>query len=111
MQKLGLRALRLVDGEEVVQEPCLLLTYTTGIGQAPPEVVRFVERNRPYIQGVATSGNRNWGSAFARAADVLAERYGLPILHKFELSGTQQDVQIIREVIHEISGTQQRGAA
>lgn len=111
VQKLGVRALRLQSGEEVAQEPCLLLTYTTGFGQAPPEVLRFVERNRPYVVGVAASGNRNWGHNFARAADVLAEQYGLPVVHKFELSGTAHDIHTIQEAVHEISRTQQRGAA
>ncbi len=105
-----MRALRLQSGEELLQEPCLLLTYTTGFGQAPSEVLRFVERNRPYVVGVAASGNRNWGHNFARAADVLAERYGLPVVHKFELSGSSQDTHTIEEAIHEISRTQQCGA-
>ncbi|RIH88606.1 Protein NrdI [Meiothermus luteus] len=90
-ERLPLPRRRILDGGEGVEEPCVLVTYTTGFGQVPPEVERFVERNRPFIRGVAASGNRNWGLNFARAADLLALRYGLPILHKFELSGTEGD--------------------
>ena len=111
VQRLGFRRLRLVSGAEEVAEPCLLLTYTTGFGQAPPEVLRFVERNRPYIQGVAVSGNRNWGSNFARAGDVLAERYGLVVVHRFELAGTARDIAIVKEVVGALSRAQQCGAA
>lgn len=106
VQKLGFRRLRLASGEEGVAEPCLLLTYTTGFGQAPVEVLRFVEHNRPHIRGVAVSGNRNWGSNFARAGDVLAERYGLIVVHRFELAGTARDIAIVKEVIGALSRAQ-----
>ncbi|PZA06005.1 MULTISPECIES: class Ib ribonucleoside-diphosphate reductase assembly flavoprotein NrdI [unclassified Meiothermus] len=91
VERLPLRSLRLRDGEERVEEPCVLVTYTTGFGQIPPEVERFAQENRPFIRGVAASGNRNWGVNFARAADLLAGRYGFPILLKFELAGTEKD--------------------
>ncbi|MDW8091338.1 MAG: class Ib ribonucleoside-diphosphate reductase assembly flavoprotein NrdI [Meiothermus sp.] len=91
VERLPLPKRRILDGGERVEVPCLLVTYTTGFGQVPPEVVRFVEGNRPFIKGVAASGNRNWGQNFARAADLLSARYGLPVLLKFELSGTEKD--------------------
>ncbi len=108
--RLGLKSQRLSDGTEKIAEPCLLITYTTGFGQAPPEVLRFVEGNRPYVLGVAASGNRNWGQNFARAADMLAERYGIKVIHKFELSGTPKDLEIVQEAIHALSGTEQCAA-
>lgn len=101
--RLGLPCLRLGDGTEQITEPCLLITYTTGFGQAPLEAVRFVEGNRPYVLGVAASGNRNWGDIFARAAEVLSLRYGIPIVHKFELAGTHQDIKTIQEAINALS--------
>uniref|UniRef100_A0A7C3DFU1 Class Ib ribonucleoside-diphosphate reductase assembly flavoprotein NrdI n=1 Tax=Meiothermus ruber TaxID=277 RepID=A0A7C3DFU1_MEIRU len=109
--RLGLKSLRIQDGRETIHEPCLLITYTTGFGEVPGEVLEFVERNRPLIVGVAASGNRNWGTGFARAADVLAERYGIHVVHKFEMSGTPSDVAIIQEAIHALSGTEQRATA
>jgi len=111
VQRLGVEALRIQSGTELIKRPALLITYTTGFGQAPVEVLRFVEANRPYLLGVAVSGNRNWGAHFARAGEVLFERYGLPVVHKFELSGNEKDIQTVREVIHALFGTQQRGAA
>lgn len=109
--RLGLRSLRIQDGREKITEPCLLITYTTGFGQVPPEVLRFVENNRSMILGVAASGNRNWGANFARAADVLAEHYGIRVVHKFELAGTAKDIEIIKEAIHALSGTEQCAVA
>jgi protein involved in ribonucleotide reduction len=84
--------LRIHTGEEEIGEPCVLLTYTTGMGQVPPEVERFAQRNQAYLRAVAASGNRNWGSNYAKAADRLAERFGLEVIHKFELSGRAEDV-------------------
>ncbi|MCX8088873.1 MAG: class Ib ribonucleoside-diphosphate reductase assembly flavoprotein NrdI [Meiothermus ruber] len=109
--RLGLKSLPLKDGRETIHEPCLLITYTTGFGQAPPEVIRFVENHRGLVRGVAASGNRNWGANFARAADVLAERYGIKVIHKFELAGTPKDREIIQEALHALSGTEQCATA
>lgn len=86
------RLLRIHTGEEEVGEPCVLVTYTTGLGQVPPEVERFAHCNRHRIRAVAASGNRNWGSNYAKAADRLAAAYGFEVIHKFELSGRAEDV-------------------
>lgn len=93
VQKLGeVRAVRLHSGDETVNEPCLLLTYTTGMGQVPAEVQRFARHNGPWIRAVAASGNRNWGSNYGRAADVLSSELNVPVMQKFELSGRPTDV-------------------
>lgn len=105
--QIPLPRLEIITGEERVEEPCILITYTTGFGQVPAEVERFARGHPHRIQGVAASGNRNWGSSFAAAADRLAERYGLPVLHKFELSGSLKDVEkILKEVRDAQSGAQ-----
>ncbi|WP_027891774.1 class Ib ribonucleoside-diphosphate reductase assembly flavoprotein NrdI [Calidithermus chliarophilus] len=86
------RLLQIRTGEEEAGEPCVLLTYTTGLGQVPHEVERFARRNQAHIRAVAASGNRNWGSNYAKAADQLAAAYGFEVIHKFELSGRAEDV-------------------
>lgn len=94
VNKLGpLESLRITSGEERVEGPCVLVTYTSGFGQVPPEVARFAEANREHIRAVAAGGNRNWGRNFARAADVLSCRFGFPVLLKFELAGRSEDVE------------------
>ncbi|GEM47854.1 class Ib ribonucleoside-diphosphate reductase assembly flavoprotein NrdI [Deinococcus cellulosilyticus] len=110
VQKLGeIRSLRILTGEEQVDEPCILLTYTTGFGQVPPEVEQFVLHNALWIRGVAASGNRNWGTRFARSADVLSERLGVPVVYRFELSGRPTDVVHFRALYREIRGSQLTG--
>ena len=45
----------------MIEEPFLLLTYTDGLGDVPPIVQRFMDKNGKYCRGVAVSGNRNFG--------------------------------------------------
>jgi protein involved in ribonucleotide reduction len=77
----------------VVDQPYILITYTTGFGQAPPSTMQFLERNGHLMHSVAVSGNMNWGARYGLAADVIAAQYAVPILMKFELSGTNKDVE------------------
>ena len=96
--KLDLPCIEITD-DLVVSEPFVLLTYTTGMGQVPDPVKRFMERDghKDLIVAVSSSGNRNWGKAYGRAANLIASQYNVPILSKFEMSGTQGDIEIFKE--------------
>lgn len=90
---------------EQIDEPYVLVTYTFHFGNVPQEVNAFLDKhasNRHNLAGVAASGNRNWGSLFARSADVIATKFQVPILHKFELAGSEEDIQIFTEKVREI---------
>lgn len=88
-----------IESEMNIEEPFVLVTYTTGFGQAPEKTLSFLKRNHRRLMGVSASGNRNWGEGFARSADRIAELYNVPIINKFELAGTTGDVErFIREV-------------
>lgn len=82
-----------------VREQGHLLTYTTKIGQVPETTLRFVKNNHSQILTVTSSGNRNWGSNFALAADRIASGYDIPLLYKFELAGLESDVLLFIEKI------------
>ncbi|MGG1514436.1 class Ib ribonucleoside-diphosphate reductase assembly flavoprotein NrdI [Paenibacillus oryzisoli] len=88
-------ALPAVQIEEAMtmEEPFVLVTYTTGFGQVPEKVATFLANNGERLIGVAASGNRNWGDGFAKSADTIAQLYDVPVLTKFELSGTKKDVE------------------
>jgi len=90
--KLPIRAVR-IEEDLTVDEPFVLVTYTTGFGQAPAKTASFLSRNARQLRGVAASGNRNWGTSFAGSADRIAEQYCVPVVGKFELSGTARDVE------------------
>ncbi len=88
-----------------VDEPYVLLTYTTGFGDLSPRTRQFLESNHRWLVAVAASGNRIWGDRFARSADLIATMYHVPILHKFELSGTATDVAHFIQEVHSIDNT------
>lgn len=104
VKKLGFRAIKLQDCESAaMDEPYVMITYTTGFGHAPEQVMSFLSRNRTLLRGVSASGNRNWGASFAKSADKISELYGVPIVHKFELSGTAIDVEQFQEGMRRVA--------
>jgi protein involved in ribonucleotide reduction len=82
-----------------VKEPFVLITYTTGFGEIPKLTTAFLSNNHTNLIAVSSSGNKNWGAKYGRSADVIAAQYNVPIISKFELSGTQNDVAAFREGI------------
>jgi protein involved in ribonucleotide reduction len=106
-QKLGLAGLRLpVDAASeppLVSEPFVLLLPSYGgnggKGDVPKPVIRFlnVEANRSLIRGVIAAGNTNFGTDFCRAGTVVAQKCSVPLLYRFELLGTDEDVATVKE--------------
>ncbi|MCY9737532.1 class Ib ribonucleoside-diphosphate reductase assembly flavoprotein NrdI [Paenibacillus alvei] len=98
VNKLDLPCVKIED-DLVVSELFILLTYTTGFGEVPQEVMDFMSRGEhmKLIVAVSASGNRNWGQAYCKAGDTLAAMCKIPILSKFELSGTPRDIRIFKE--------------
>ncbi|ANF95812.1 MULTISPECIES: class Ib ribonucleoside-diphosphate reductase assembly flavoprotein NrdI [Paenibacillus] len=103
--KLKNASVQAVQIEEALQlnEPFVLVTYTTGFGQVPEKVTHFLEKNHGRLLGVAASGNRNWGENFGKSADLISERYGVPVVYKFELSGTTGDAQRFVQEVEKIA--------
>ncbi|WP_372635701.1 class Ib ribonucleoside-diphosphate reductase assembly flavoprotein NrdI [Cohnella sp.] len=98
VEKLKLPSVQIEESMDLDQ-PFVLITYTTGFGQVPDRVASFLKKNHRKLRGVSASGNRNWGNGFALSADRIAEMYGVPVISKFELSGTTKDVErFVQEV-------------
>lgn len=70
-----------------------------GTGAVHKSVIEFLNANKDRILGVIGGGNRNFGRQFAYAADIVSKKCKVPILHKFELFGTDEDVFITQEKI------------
>ncbi len=74
----------------------VLPTYggVSGKGAVPKQVIKFlnVESNRVLLRGVIGAGNTNFGETYCLAADVVAAKCSVPVLYKFELMGTSEDV-------------------
>ena len=58
---------RKLTGEEFLDTPFILVTFTTGFGQVPSTTQSFLEKNAHLLLGVAVSGNKVWGDNFAKA--------------------------------------------
>lgn len=111
MEKLGLRAKRIPllrnEPELLVDEPFVLVTPTYGGGQGrdvekgavPKQVIRFLndESNRRHIRGVISAGNTNFGESFALAGEIISRKCRVPHLYRFEVFGTQDDVDRVSD--------------
>lgn len=102
VNKLEMDAVEIERDDMFVDEPFVLVTYTTGFGDVPRRVSKFLERNYRRLVGVAASGNRNWGDTFAKSADVIAAQYDVPVILKFELTGMEQDVIMFKERVKQL---------
>lgn len=102
MEKIPYASKHPLNENEILNNPFILVTYTTGFGNIPPSTQQFLEKNADYIQGVAASGNKVWGDNFAKSADKISNQYRIPVLHKFELSGTTRDVEMFIQEVEKI---------
>lgn len=116
VHKLGQPALRIPlmtkDVEDfVIEDDCVLICPTYASmrpdgevrGYVPRQVVRFLgnEANRSKVKGVIGTGNLNFGEDFARSGDSIAQKLEIPMLYRFELSGTDDDVLTVKKGLAE----------
>lgn len=93
-----------INSKSKVDKRFILLTSTLGFGQVPDEVKKFLENNHKNMIAVVSSGNRNWGSNFAKSGDAISEQYNVPLINKQELSGSEKDVAILISFIEQLGG-------
>ncbi|WNL43742.1 class Ib ribonucleoside-diphosphate reductase assembly flavoprotein NrdI [Halomonas sp. PAMB 3264] len=111
VEKLGLAAHRLPinrnDPVPHIDAPYVLITPTYGgggtKGAVPGPVIRFLndEHNRRLIRGVIAAGNTNFGEAYGLAGRIVAQKCQVPLLYRFELLGTDDDVARVRKGVEE----------
>lgn len=87
------------------EKPFVLITYTTKFGQTPETTDRFMILNHKNCKGVVSSGNRNWGDFYAKAADNISEAFGIPVLHKFELFGMKSDLEKVKKEVERLANS------
>ncbi|MDR5904529.1 class Ib ribonucleoside-diphosphate reductase assembly flavoprotein NrdI [Franzmannia qiaohouensis] len=107
VEKLGLPARRIPLSRDEpplrVTQPYILITPTYGGGSAdgavPKQVIHFLNdaHNRGLIRGVIAAGNTNFGAAFGLAGRIVADKCGVPLLYRFELLGTPDDVARVQQ--------------
>lgn len=108
VEKLSFNNERIPLKQELfVEKPFVLIvpTYAApdGKGAVPKQVIRFLnnEKNRSLIRGVISSGNKNFGSTYAIAGDIISKKCNVPLLYRFELAGTNEDVDKVNRGLNE----------
>lgn len=106
VQSLGLESYRIPTSPKeglLLEHPYVLILPTYAGGDGRGAVVKPVKRflnnpqNRNLLRGVIAGGNRNFGESFGYAADVISSKCNVPILYKFELAGTDEDIKKVSE--------------
>ena len=105
--RLGLPARRIPVAEQdplpKADRPYVLIcpTYADayGAGAVPKQVIRFLNdpQRRANLIGVIAAGNRNFGATFALGGKVIADKCKVPVLYRFELAGTDKDIEQVRQ--------------
>jgi protein involved in ribonucleotide reduction len=85
------------NGEYVLMVP----TYGGGSEKSaiPRQVRKFlnIPSNRSWLRGVVGFGNTNFGEHFCKAADMISQKTGVPVIAKVEIFGTEDDVIKVNE--------------
>ncbi|ASE10594.2 class Ib ribonucleoside-diphosphate reductase assembly flavoprotein NrdI [Kocuria rhizophila] len=109
--KLPVRSIRLPlrtsEPPPRIEEPFVLAVPSYGrpggAGSVPPQVVKFLNDapSRAHLKGVIGAGNTNFGPLFCVAAEKVAAKCQVPLLYKFELMGTDEDVEKVTQGLEE----------
>lgn len=92
-----------LEGMIRVCRPFVLIvpTYGSGAraGAVPKQVIAFLNDpvNRGLLRGVIAAGNTNFGEDYCLAGPIISAKCGVPELYRFELLGTQRDVERVDE--------------
>ena len=84
----------------------VLVTPTYGGGNddssVPKQVIKFLNNpeNRKHIKAVIAGGNTNFGEHFCRAGEIIASKLGVPMIYRFEITGTPEEVVEAKERIN-----------
>ena len=108
VDKLEARSVRITIRTEEAAEfvhdrDSVLVLPTYGGGNdnstVPKQVIKFLNNpeNRKHIKAVIAGGNTNFGSHFGKAGDIVADKLGVPVLYRFEITGTPEDVVEVKE--------------
>lgn len=106
VEKLKRPALEITKGL-IVDKPFVLFVPTyaanNGKGSVPSPMITFLNdiNNRSKLRAIVGFGNRSFGKNFAIGSEVVSLKCKVPILHKVELFGTPDDVEIVQYRIKE----------
>ena len=94
--KLGYEAIKISKYRETDDQQVFLVTRSFNFGEVPKTTLDFLSLYHDRVIGTAVSGNRNWGSNFGKAGEVIQERYQIPLIVKFEMAGLDADIKKVK---------------
>lgn len=103
VEKLGHPSFRIpIDSHKAAEfthdKESILVTPTYGGGNdkstVPKQVIKFLNNpdNRKLIKAVVAGGNTNFGVHFCKAGEIIAHKLGVPLIYRFEVTGTPEEV-------------------
>jgi protein involved in ribonucleotide reduction len=96
----------------VVANEYVLVLPTYGGGNESPAIPKSVRvflndpSNRDLLRGVIGTGNTNFGEHYCKAADMVCNKTGVPLIARVEIMGTIEDVILIKERLEILYGTE-----
>lgn len=103
VKKLGYERNFHVSEIPVATREYILFVPTYGGGDedyaVPRAVLTFlsIKTNVDLLRGIVGFGNKNFGTDYCKAAYIISDEFGVPILGRVELFGTPEDVERIQE--------------
>ena len=64
-------------------------------GFTPRPVQQFLEEHAHLMVGVAATGNMNFGKHYCQAAIDISKQHNIPIVHRIDIMGTEDDYRTI----------------
>jgi protein involved in ribonucleotide reduction len=114
VEKLGLPATQIPISSDkknlTVSYPYVLFVPTYGGGAdghaIPRQVRKFLNviENRDLLQGIVGFGNTNFGEHFCKAANMISQKTGKPVIARVEIFGTNDDVETVKERLELLYG-------
>jgi len=111
VQKLEIKNTYSVYDIATATKDYILFVPTYGAGNdghhVPQAVKTFLslKTNADHLLGVVGLGNTNFGKTYCKAAEIIAKKFGVPILGRVELFGTPEDVVEIKERLEMFNDT------
>lgn len=113
VEKLGIKATQIpvkwnADSPLLVDKEYVLILPTYGAGRGtyavPLSVIKFlnIPGNRSNAVAVIGTGNTNFGEHYCLAAEIISDKLKIPLLHRVEILGTQDDVEQVTERIQQL---------
>ncbi len=88
---------------KVVMILLFLVTRSFNFGEIPKTTYDFLKTFHNRVIGTAVSGNRNWGTNFGKAGEVIEKEFGIPLVTKFEMGGFDNDIKKTKNFLETFS--------